>query len=60
MTPEKRTLYTKGQEALEGWAVLLDTLDGMVRQTMERGWTEAQARRIVAYGFGGTPEEDDT
>lgn len=60
MTPEQRTMYTKGQEALEQWSVLLDTLDGMLRQAMERGWTEEQARRIVASQFGTPESEDDS
>ena len=45
------------QNALTGWSLHLDMLEGLVRQTTERGWTEEQARRIVAGTFGGRPTD---
>lgn len=59
---ELHTLGTQMQQVFDAWSMQLDMLDGMVRQAVERGWTEEQARRIVAGTFGGHPqgEEDDT
>lgn len=33
---------------LDHWPTLLDAIDGMVRQAMERGWSEQMARQMVA------------
>lgn len=41
-----------GHDALDGIAPFLDTLDGFVATTKRRGFTEDQARAIVAYMFG--------
>lgn len=34
-------------EALENYRYFLDTVQAMVNETMERGWTEEQARELV-------------
>lgn len=49
------------QDVFEPWSMHLDMLEGLVNRTIDRGWTEEQARRIVAATFGGRPEdaEDD-
>lgn len=43
--------------ARAAFAPLLDTLDGMVAETVARGFTVTQARAIVAYCFGFRPPD---
>lgn len=35
------------------WPVMLDGIEGMVRQTMERGFTEREARALVVCSIAG-------
>lgn len=37
---------------IETWPAILDTIDGMLAQTLQRGWPEPMARAIVASAFG--------
>lgn len=62
MKREHHAMGAQMQDAMTGWSLHLDMLDGLVRQTVERGWTEEQARRMIAGTFGGHPDsgEDDT
>jgi hypothetical protein len=41
-----------GHEALAGIAPFLETIEGFVAATRRNGFTEEQARAIVAYIFG--------
>jgi hypothetical protein len=49
---EIRRAQLAGLEAMSGIEPMLDTLDGMVAATKRRGFTEEQARGIVAWLFG--------
>ncbi|CAM4366655.1 hypothetical protein [Nocardiopsis rhodophaea] len=39
------------QQGQEEWALVLDYLDGLVAQTMGRGWPEETARQLVGAVF---------
>lgn len=42
----------------ESWRLQLDGMEGMVTEARSRGWTEAQARALVAFQFGWRPPAD--
>lgn len=46
-----------GAAALESIGPFLETLDGMVAATVRRGFTEDQARAVVAFMFGYRPAD---
>lgn len=52
---ELRRAALAGHDALDGIGPFLDTLDGFVATTKRRGFTEDQARAIVAYMMGYRP-----
>ncbi len=52
---EMRRAALAGHTALDAIEPFLDTLDGMVAATKRRGFTEEQARSLVAYMFGYRP-----
>ncbi len=55
---EIRRARLAGLEAMASIEPMLDTLDGMVTATKRRGFTEDQARAIVAYLLGFRPAPD--
>jgi pyrroline-5-carboxylate reductase len=46
-----------GHEALAGIAPFLEMVEGFVAATRRNGFTEEQARAIVAYMFGYRPAD---
>lgn len=52
---ELRKTRLLAMEVLTGMEPMLDGLDGMVAAAVRRGFTEDQARAIVAYMFGHRP-----
>jgi hypothetical protein len=46
-----------GHAALDGIAPFLETIEGFVAATRRNGFTEEQARAIVAYMFGYRPAD---
>ncbi len=55
---EMRRAALAGHTALDAIEPFLDTLDGMVAATVRRGFTQEQARSLVAYMFGHRPAEN--
>lgn len=49
----QREAVMAAQQLVDMWPAILDGLDGMVRQTMERGFTEREARAIIAASMTG-------
>jgi hypothetical protein len=49
-----------GHEALAGIAPFLEMIEGFVAATRRNGFTEEQARAIVAYMFGYRPADGST
>lgn len=41
------------QILVETWSITLEGIEGMVRQTVQRGFTEREARAMVAYCISG-------
>ena len=60
MTDDQKRGVLAGHEALDMIGPFLDTLSGMVQQTMRRGFTEEQAHAVVAYLFGFRPADGST
>lgn len=60
---EHHRMGAQMQNVFSGWNLQLDMYEGMVHQATERGWTDEQARRIIASVLGGRPDieadEDD-
>jgi hypothetical protein len=56
---EMRRAALAGHDALDQITPFLDTLDGMVAATVRRGFTEDQARSVVAYVFGHRVPDGD-
>lgn len=54
---ELRRAALAGHTALDAVAPFLDTLDGMVAAACRRGFTQEQARAVVAYMFGYRPAD---
>lgn len=52
-----RRMALAGHTALAQFDPFLDTLTGMVAATQRRGFTEDQARAIVAATFGWRPAD---
>lgn len=50
----ERQSVMAAQMLVDTWPLLLDGIDGMVRQTMERGFTEREARSIVTRMIAGS------
>jgi hypothetical protein len=44
-------LGTVGPAALDGWRMILETLEGMVAMTVQTGYPAYQARAMVAAQF---------
>lgn len=49
-----------GVEVMAGLQPFMDTLNGMVAQVRSNGFTDEQARAIVAYMFGWRPVDGST
>lgn len=48
---QQADILGQAQTAQESWGLILDMLDGMLAETMRRGWPEEMARAIVARAF---------
>lgn len=55
-----RKMALAGHTVLTQFDPFLDTLTGMVAATVRRGFTEDQARAIVAATFGWRPADGST
>jgi hypothetical protein len=48
---ETSPMVRMAQEMQDQYRVLLDALDGLVAETVRRGWTQHQARALVLSTF---------
>jgi hypothetical protein len=55
-TPDlAKTVMEAFSAVQEAWQLQLDGIEGMVAETMRRGFTEEQSRAMVAFQFGYRP-----
>lgn len=57
---ELRRAVLAGHEALEGVGPYLEMIEGFVAATRRNGFTEDQARAIIAFMFGWRPADGST
>lgn len=56
LTPEERQTFAESSmRLLDQWPFVLEAMNGVVVQTIEAGFTEEQARSIVAAMFSVKP-----